>query len=167
MGTETSPIIIDYFTDALCVWAWIAQPRLEELHRQYGNRVQIRHRNVDIFGDSHNKILTKWGEQSGFENFASHVEQSASSFEHCNIHPDIWRQVRPCSSQQAHLFLKAVQLVADDQAVESMSLRVREAFFCEALDIANLSRLLELADEKDLDCSGLETVIHDAHLDSQ
>lgn len=43
--------VIDYYTDMLCVWAWIAQPRLEELQRQWGKQIEVRHRYVDIFGD--------------------------------------------------------------------------------------------------------------------
>ena len=48
--------VIDYYTDILCVWAWIAQPRLEELQRQWGQQIEVRHRYVDIFGDAHTKI---------------------------------------------------------------------------------------------------------------
>ena len=33
-----SPALIDYYTDVLCVWAWIAQPRLDELQRQWGKK---------------------------------------------------------------------------------------------------------------------------------
>ena len=25
------PLVIDYYTDILCVWAWVAQRRIEEL----------------------------------------------------------------------------------------------------------------------------------------
>ena len=35
MSHTTAPINIDYYTDVLCVWAWIAQPRLDELNRQW------------------------------------------------------------------------------------------------------------------------------------
>ncbi len=73
-----APIHIDYYTDVLCVWAWIAQPRLEELNRQWAGRVTIRHRYLDIFGDSHRKIATQWGETDGFEKFGAHVVKSVS-----------------------------------------------------------------------------------------
>ena len=46
-----APALIDYYTDVFCVWAWIAQPRLDELQRQWGNKIVVRHRFLDIFGD--------------------------------------------------------------------------------------------------------------------
>ena len=30
-SSDTPPIVIDYYTDVLCVWAWIAQRRIDEL----------------------------------------------------------------------------------------------------------------------------------------
>lgn len=60
MSSLSAPIVIDYYSDVLCVWAWIAQPRLEELKRQWGSDIIIRHRYVDIFGDSHGKIQKQW-----------------------------------------------------------------------------------------------------------
>ena len=102
-----SPAVIDYYTDILCVWAWIAQPRLVELQRQWGDQVQVRHRYVDIFGDSHNKILQRWGEPDGFDKFSIHVTDSAAPFDDTPVHPDVWRKTRPRCSLQAHLFLKA------------------------------------------------------------
>ena len=159
MSNKPSPIVIDYFTDVLCVWAWIAQPRLDKLHRQYGDNVKLRHRYVDIFGDSHSKIPRQWGETDGFEKFSNHVQQSAAPFEEATVNPDIWSIVRPRSSMQAHLILKAVELVAGDCAVETMALRIRHAFFCEARDIGDLSLLLQLAADEKLDHESLRNAL--------
>jgi predicted DsbA family dithiol-disulfide isomerase len=159
MSNKPSPIVIDYFTDVLCVWAWIAQPRLDKLHRQYGHNVELRHRYVDIFGDSHSKIPSRWGETDGFEKFSNHVQQSAAPFEEATVNPDIWSLVRPRSSMQAHLILKAVELIAGECAVETMALRIRHAFFCEARDIGDLSLLLELAADEKLDRESLRNAL--------
>jgi predicted DsbA family dithiol-disulfide isomerase len=159
MSNEPAPIVIDYFTDVLCVWAWIAQPRLEELQRQYGGEIKIRHRYVDIFGDSHKKIREQWGETDGFEKFSSHVVKSAEPFDQVIVHPDLWTKVQPRSSLQAHLLLKAVALIAGDCAIEPMALRIRHAFFCEALDIADLSLLLDLAAAEKLDSESLRNAL--------
>jgi len=160
MSNEPEPIVIDYFTDVLCVWAWIAQPRLDELHRQYRHNVELRHRYVDIFGDSYNKIHRQWGETDGFEKFSNHVQQSAAPFEQVTVNPHVWSNVRPRSSMQAHLLLKAVELVAGDRiAVEAMALRIRHAFFCEARDIGDLSLLLNLAADEKLDRESLRHVL--------
>ena len=161
MSQNAAPILIDYYTDVLCVWAWIAQPRLEELSDQWAERVAIRHRYIDVFGDSHRKIANQWGETDGFEKFGAHVVKSAASFEGLEVNPDIWTKVRPRSSLQAHLFLKAVALVTDEALVEPVALRIRRAFFSEARDINDYSTLIECADAENIDEQTLQTALRD------
>jgi len=157
----TPTIQIDYYTDVLCVWAWIAQARLEEVERQWGARVSVRHRYVDIFGDAHGKIPRQWGERGGFDGFADHLQESAARFEHCSVHPDIWHRVRPRSSLQAHLVLKAVDTIAGQPAVARLALKIRQAFFSEARDIGDLDQLLELAGEASADIDDLRRALRD------
>ena len=161
MSQNYSPILIDYYTDVLCVWAWIAQPRLEELNRQWAGKVTIRHCYLDIFGDSHSKISKQWGESDGFERFGAHVVKSAAPFENLEVNPDVWTKVRPRSSLQAHLFLMAVALVTDETLVESVALRVRQAFFSEARDINAYSTLIECAEAENIDEKSLKAALQD------
>ena len=159
MTDHTPTIVIDYYTDVLCVWAWIAQPRLEELNRQWSGRITIRHRYVDIFGDSHNKIQSRWGSENGFEKFGAHVTQSAASVDGITTHPDLWTRIRPRSSMPAHLLLKAVEQVADQEQFEVMAQRIRQAFFAEAQDIGDLALLLDLAAREKLDPVALRNTL--------
>ena len=161
MSHTTAPIHIDYYTDVLCVWAWIAQPRLEELNRQWAGRVTIRHRYLDIFGDSHRKITRQWGEADGFEKFGAHVVKSVAPFENLEVNPDIWTKVRPRSSLQAHLFLKAVALVTNEALVEPVALRIRQAFFSEAKDINEYSTLIECAEAENINEQLLKSALRD------
>jgi predicted DsbA family dithiol-disulfide isomerase len=153
--------LIDYYTDVLCVWAWIAQPRLDELQRQWGNKIVVRHRFVDIFGDSHHKIQQQWGDADGFEKFNTHVVNSAEPFIDTLVNPGLWTKVKPRSSLTAHLFLKAVSHVAGDPAVEEMALAIRRAFFIEGRDMGKLSLLMELAQDRQLDITALELAMQD------
>lgn len=152
-------ISIDYYSDVLCIWAWIAQARLEELERQWDGKVFIRHRYIDVFGDSHNKISRKWGAKDGFEKYASHVFESAEKFEHCVVHPDTWNKIRPRSSMQSHLFLKAAGVVAGEESVAALALHIRQAFFVEARDVSNMDVLLELAEQNSLNCDALREIL--------
>lgn len=161
MSNQQPTIVIDYYTDVLCVWAWISQPRQEELHAEWGSRVAIRHRYVDIFGDSHKKIQTKWGSSDGFEKFGAHVAQSARSVDSIPIHADLWATLRPRSSMPAHLLLKAVGCIADEEQVEAVALRIRRAFFVEAQDISDMSLLLALAASENLGSRALKAVLQD------
>jgi predicted DsbA family dithiol-disulfide isomerase len=153
--------VIDYYTDMLCVWAWIAQPRLEELQRQWGKQIEVRHRYVDIFGDSHTKITQRWGQHDGFEKFSAHVMDSAAPFNGTPIHPDTWKRIKPRSSLSAHLFLKAIAVVSGDEMVQSMSLRIRQAFFVDGQDISQFALLLDLAEEQNIDSKVLKDSLMD------
>ena len=33
---RSAPLQIDYYTDLLCIWAWVAQPRIEQMKQQWG-----------------------------------------------------------------------------------------------------------------------------------
>jgi predicted DsbA family dithiol-disulfide isomerase len=161
MPENTSATIIDYYTDILCVWAWIAQPRLEELQKQWGEQIKVRHRYVDVFGDAHTKIEQRWGKDDGFSKFNAHVAHSAAPFPDTPINPAIWTEARPRSSMPAHLLLQAVGIVGGDDAVKMMALQIRHAFFAQALDVGNLNFLLELANKHKLNCELLEAAIMD------
>jgi predicted DsbA family dithiol-disulfide isomerase len=153
--------VIDYYTDILCVWAWIAQPRLEELQKQWGQQIQVRHRYVDIFGDAHTKIQQRWGQDIGFSKFHAHVVDSAEPFADTPVNAAVWSESRPRSSMPAHLILKAASIVSGNDAVKALALHIRRAFFVEARDISNLVYLYELAQQQELDTAALESLILD------
>lgn len=161
MQEEKSPIVIDYYSDVLCVWAWIAQPRLEEIARQWETQVVLRHHFVDIFGDCHSKIPAAWGRDDGFEKFAEHVQHAAAPFTESSLHPDIWRVTRPRTSAQAHLLLRAVGLVAGEAALKATAVQIRRAFFCEGKDISDMDLLLRIASQQELDQQAIARCFRD------
>ncbi len=152
-------VVVDYYTDVLCVWAWIAQPRLEKLCDEWRDRVTVRYRYVDVFGDAHTKVPGKWGEHDGFDHFSEHVQQAGADHIHTELHQDLWRVTRPRSSLPAHLVLKAAALVAGNAAEEALALALRRAFFCEARDISDMDVLLAVAEAADVDADALRKVV--------
>ena len=161
MQEKPSPIVIDYYSDVLCVWAWIAQPRLEEISRQWGTQVVVRHHFVDIFGDCHRKIPEQWGKEDGFTKFAEHVHHSAEPFENATVHPKIWEETTPSSSAQAHLLLRAVGLVATEEVLAKTALQIRRAFFCQARDISDMELLLAIAGLEGVDGEAISNCFRD------
>lgn len=161
MSASNSEIIVDYYSDVLCVWAWIAQARLDELEQQWGSKICVRHHFVDIFGDCHNKIPTQWGERDGYEKFGEHVRHSAQPFDAAIVHPDVWKVTRPTSSAQSHLLLRAVGLIGSEQQLVATALGIRKAFFCDGVDISDMELLLRLADAQGLDRGELTACLND------
>ena len=153
---------IRHFSDLLCVWAYVAHVRLEELAHRYGDQVAISLHFCPVFPDAHGKIETAWKTRGGFEGYGAHVAHVAAGFDHVSVHPDVWQKVRPRSSGSAHLFLKAVALSdkaggrLEDSALFRASWALRQAFFAEARDISDWREQAAVAETLGLDIGAIE-----------
>jgi len=168
------PVNLIYVTDVLCVWAYIAQIRLDELKQKYGDKVRVEQRFISVFGDTVDRIGKGWQDRGGYEGFSDHVIEVSQNFPHININPEVWRSCRPQTSMTSHLFIKSVQLLRDRNEipveansdsgrtiVEDLIWRVRSAFFQDALSIDELPVLMGLAEEMNLPVAKLEASIND------
>jgi predicted DsbA family dithiol-disulfide isomerase len=147
----SSPLVVDYYSDVLCVWAWIAQRRIDELNKCLGNKIDIRYHYLDVFGDAVNKVPTQWHDRGGYEGFSAHVIDSASEYEDAHINKNIWSKIRPTSSANPHLVLKAIELNCSSQHSIDLALKFRQAFFVDAQDISNIDVLFSLIEQAGLD----------------
>lgn len=152
----TDRLTIDYYTDLLCVWAWIAQRRIDALESEWGDRVRLTHHCVDVFGDTAGKMERQWHDRGGYAGFAEHVQQAASSYEDARVHPALWRDVRPTTSATAHLVLKATALTDGETQMVALAGHLRRAFFVDGRDIGRLEVVLELAADLGIDRAGIE-----------
>lgn len=143
-------LVVDYYSDVLCVWAWIAQRRIEELHEQYEGQIDIQYHYMDIFGAVEQKMATQWSDRGGYTGFAEHVQSSAENYDEAPVNPDCWTITRPNTSANAHLFIKAVESAAGMSAATNFAKAVREAFFLDAQDISNRQVLLALLEKQGL-----------------
>jgi len=156
-----SPLIVEYYSDVLCVWAWIAQRRIDELNHTFGDKIEFKHHYVDIFGDVPTKMDTSWKSKGGYEGFAKHVQHSAASFDDAIINEKIWTSIRPTTSANAHLYLKAIEKTYGEKMAQDMSLYIRQHFFRDGFDISNLQVLDALANQHELSLQDIHTNIND------
>jgi predicted DsbA family dithiol-disulfide isomerase len=126
------------FTDVLCVWAYIAQVRIDEAKANFGDALEITPRCCSVFGDTVSKIGLGWADRDSYQGFNRHLREIGERFEHIDIHPDVWLKTRPASSLGAHLAIKALQHI-DHGLADSFTRALRGAFFDECLDIARWS----------------------------
>ncbi len=143
-------IKIEYFSDVLCVWAYGGQIRVDELKRDFPAEVEIEYRFVPIFAAAHHNIQQNWQDKGGASGFNCHLKEVVNNWDHVQIDPSIWTEVAPESSTSAHLYLKAIQLLArqgviddtpvmeyhDRTAFEQSVWLFRDAFFAKARNIA-------------------------------
>ncbi len=148
-------ITLDYFTDVLCIWAYVAQIRLDELHQQFDQDIQVNEHFITLFGNTEKRIGEGWKNKGGFDGFNQHVMHVAEQFPHLKINPNVWKTCRPASSANSHLFLKSVQLLVNENKISAKKFQqliwnIRSAFFKDALDISDSKILQKLAEELSL-----------------
>lgn len=169
MPDSRDPIRVSHFSDALCVWAYIAQARVDELRTHFEDDVRVRARYVGVFGDTAEKIGQGWADRGGFEGYADHVREVVARFEHVEIHPSTWSQTRPASSMLPHLFASAVELVADQVKGEGgqrqlgfdFAWALRQAFFAQGRDIGCADVCFEVAAELEIPAAEIRTRLDD------
>jgi predicted DsbA family dithiol-disulfide isomerase len=165
-----SGVEVTYFSDVLCVWAYVSQARVKAVKEKFGDNVQIKHQFCSVFGDTARKITTTWNGKGEYDGFNAHLRQVAARFPHIEVHPEIWLKTRPPASTSAHLFMKAVQQwdrdvgMVRNQPSESIFDKVlwalRCAFFRDCRDIARWDVQCEIAKGFGADIRAIEQFIH-------
>jgi predicted DsbA family dithiol-disulfide isomerase len=168
------PIQIVYFSDILCVWAYIAQIRLDELKITFEDRVAIEYHFVTIFGNAREKLELRWRDRGGLQGYSDHVRESAKKFNHIHIHPDIWTKSTPVSSMSAHVFLRAIHLLEakdvidkSDRMFEKSIAAFREEFFTKLVNIADRKAQFEIAEELGLPIASIQAQIDNGNAYAQ
>lgn len=131
---------LTYYSDILCVWAHIAQARVDEVAERYSDSVCIEYRFCSVFGDTAHKIGNGWAQQGSYAGFGKHLLEVVANFDHIKLHPEIWQYNRPASSTPAHILMKAVQRV-DEHQCRAVLMELRSIFFEGGLDISRWSVL--------------------------
>ena len=149
---------VTYFSDVLCIWAFVSEIRLDEVRKEFGERIDLDYRFIPVFGSTHELIVRGWEARGGKEGYARHAREVAEPFDHIDLHPSVWRETFPTSSTGCHLTLKAIQLLSHGgpdprrpewngrSLFEEAALQFRLAFFRDGIDIsarANQEAVLE------------------------
>jgi predicted DsbA family dithiol-disulfide isomerase len=163
---------LSYYSDVLCIWAYIAERRLRELVETFGERISIDVCYCSVFPDAWGKIEQKWSESGGFAGFNRHLREVAEKFPHIEVNERLWLDSRPRTSASAHLFLKAVEAVeqsrrgvppADIPYLDRLSTQaawsLRRAFFASAKDVSDWRIHEEISDEIGVDFRTVEEKI--------
>lgn len=160
------PIRIFYFSDVLCVWAYIAQIRLDELKATFQDKIAIEHHFVPVFGNAREKLENRWRERGGLPGYSHHVQEVAKKFDHITVHPGIWNQVTPPSSTACHLFLHAIRLLEikgmlpeSEGMFEKAIWACREAFFTELANVADRQVQFAIAETLGLSIADIQAQI--------
>ena len=133
---------VTYFSDILCIWAYLAEMRIDQLKSEFGEQVCFENRFCSVFGDAHGKISRNW--KDDYAAFNRHLQDVTAAHPDLQLHPDVWLAAQPASSTSVHLTVKAAGL-AEEAGVygpgtaDQLGWAFRCAFFRDAKDISNWS----------------------------
>jgi predicted DsbA family dithiol-disulfide isomerase len=153
-----------YFTDVLCIWAYVAQARIDELNKEFGSSVQVDHRFCSVFGDTAQKVGVAWKDKGGYAGYNAHVRAVAERYPHVELAANLWLDVRPASSASPHLFLAAIRrshLERNAVLHEQAAWAFRLAFFRDGRDISRLETQRELAAPLGVDLDAVSRCLMD------
>jgi predicted DsbA family dithiol-disulfide isomerase len=150
-----------HFSDVLCVWAYVAQQRMDELRATFGDQIAIANHFVPVFGDTRTKLARGWAERGGAAGYAGHVREICSRFGLERVDARAWAEVAPSSSLSCHLFLRAVGAAelaggCGVGAMDELARAMRGAFFEQGRDIALRSVQRELVEAQGLSLAAIE-----------
>ncbi len=160
------PIHIFYFSDVLCIWAYVAQIRLNKLKETFQDQIFIESHFVSVFGDVHGKLKHRWSDKGGFKGYSDHIHEVTKKFDHITVHPDIWTNVVPASSTSCHLFLHAIRVLEgrgifepSEMVFEKAIWAFREAFFARLANVSERKVQFEIAEELGLPIAAIQAQI--------
>ncbi len=161
------PIRISYFSDVLCVWAYIAQIRLDELVANFQDKIAIEYHFVPIFGNAREKLEHRWREKGGLKGYSNHVQEVVKKFNHITVHPDIWTETVPSSSLSCHLFLHAIQLLEikgivppSEKMFKKALWTLREQFFTTSANVSDRQVQFAIAEKLGLPIAAIQEQIN-------
>jgi len=111
-----------------------------------------------------------WGSKGGVSAYAKFIQQTATQFDHIDVHPELWQKNIPTTSSSAHLLLKGIQLLEsrgeiapNDPAAQSLfeqvAWQLRLAFFRDLKDISSHQTQMEIIEKLGLPQNKIKTVI--------
>lgn len=164
IGVDT--LTFEYWSDPLCIWAMVAQPKLEQVLERWERRVDVRYRIIPVFGS----ILWRFREGPWAEKGPAGRAEATRSIAEAHGRDDVsgacWLHDCPASSWPACAALKAVFAMEDDEEVEvgvaaSYQLAMRRRFFVDAKNVTRRTEQLALAEELALPLAALERRLDD------
>ena len=144
----TKKLAVSYFTDPLCVWALVAQAKLERLLSEMGAHVEVDYRIVPVFGSVPWRFEHGPWAKDGVEGRIAATRRIAEQAGRTDVSGECWR-VMPASSWAPSAAIKAVFALPEGEGSRvgpSYQLALREAFFVHEKNIARRDVQLEVAE---------------------
>jgi hypothetical protein len=113
----TKKLAVSYFTDPLCVWALVAQAKLERLLSEMGAHVEVDYRIVPVFGSVPWRFEHGPWAKDGVEGRIASTRRIAEQAGRTDVSGECWR-VMPASSWAPSAAIKAVFALPEGEGAQ-------------------------------------------------
>lgn len=151
-----------HWSDPMCVWAYVADPRVDHILDSFGDSLAISWRAVPVFGDIPARFDGgAWA--SGREARAASTASTAARFGFENVTGQVWIDDTPSSSWPACAAFASTALLEErgelpNGAANGYLRALRRTFFEDNRNIARTSVLDEVAESLGLPVGALQTM---------
>lgn len=158
------PIV--YWSDPLCIWAYLAHDKLQRLQTRFGDALAITHRVVPVFGSVPHRFREGSWSAGGPEHRARRTAEIAQQHGHPEVDGQIWIADPPASSWAPAALIKAAELLAEAGAIPrrapgDLAQALRVALFRDNLNVARRSVQHQVATSQSLPWAELEAALDD------
>lgn len=162
-------LAITYYSDVLCIWGYSAKIKIDEMKKQFGNKIAINYRYTPLFVDMHTMLEKNWADKGGLQGYNKMMHKLNAMFPYVEIHPEIGLKNLPRSSASCHQFLKAITLLeqrdeikSDDSQntlLEQMDWQIRLGYFRDAQDVSQNKKLMAIAEQLKIPAGPIEALL--------
>lgn len=148
-GTVSARIHFSYWSDPLCIWALVAQQKLERVLVELGERIRVDYRIVPVFGSVPWRFTQGAWAKDGVAGRVLATRKIAAEGGRKDVSGECWQRAMPSTSWSPAAAIKAVFALEDGRGEEFGPLyqrALRERFFVDEKDISQRNVQLEVAE---------------------
>lgn len=163
---QRSRIEFSYWSDPLCIWALVAQEKLDRVLGELGRQLIVDYRIVPVFGSVPWRFTQGPWAKEGIAGRVAATRRIAEQAGRADVSGECWRKAAPASSWAPATAIKAVFAMEarGECASESGSLyqrTLRERFFVGEENVARRSVQLAVAEAQGLPRAPIEQQLDD------
>lgn len=153
-----------YWSDPLCIWALVAQQKLDRVLAELGEHVRVDYRIVPVFGSVPWRFAHGSWSKDGVDGRVIATRHIAEQSGRTDVSGECWRRAMPSSSWAPAAAIKGVFALDDGRGEEAGPIyqrALRERFFVGEANIALRSVQLEVAEALSLPRAPIERRLDD------
>lgn len=164
--TERPRLAVGYWSDPLCIWAFVAQSKLDRVAEEFNGQLQFDYHVVPVFGSVPWRFKKGPWVNEGVEGRVEATRRIASENGFAEVTGEIWKRDPPASSWSPGAAIKAVfALEAEGEIAQGTAAdfqwRLRKRLFLDNKNVARREEQLAVAEQLGLSRAPIERRLDD------